>query len=119
MSKEEIGYLVLVLLVLFLIFLTILIMTIRKQMPLLLQAKTTITNPTQTVVLQKKDVLEIPVSYYQQIYTHQAIFQDIDTKKEITLYVTKDQEFDLLEKEDYIITHDGVVLFEARRSYLT
>jgi len=41
------------------------------------------------------------------------------TKKEITLYVTKDQEFDLLEQEDYTITHDGIVLFEARRSYLT
>lgn len=119
MTKEEIGYLVLIVLVLFLIFFMILIMTIRKQMPLFLQAKSAITNQIQTVVLRKKDQLEIAVSYYRQLYDYQAIFQDIYTKKEITLYVTKDQALDLFEKEDYTITHDGVVLFEARRSYLT
>ncbi|MCM1260015.1 MAG: hypothetical protein NC182_03660 [Prevotella sp.] len=119
MTKEEIGYLVLVLLALFFIFLFILIITIRKQMPLFLQAKSTMSNQTQIVVLQKKEQLEIPVSYYQQVYTYQAIFQDIYTKKEIVLYVTKDQELDLLEKEDYTIMHDGVVLFETRRSYWT
>ncbi len=119
MTKEEIGYLVVILLVLFLIGFMILIKTIQKQKPLFLQVKESIADQTHSVVLQKKNQLEIPVSYYQQTYTYQALFQDMYTKKEITLYVTKDQEFDLLEQEDYTITHDGIVLFEARRSYLT
>ena len=119
MTKEEIGYLVVILLALFLIGFMMLVRTIRKQMPLFLQVKESIAGQTHSVVLRKKNQLEIPVSYYQQTYTYQAVFQDMYTKKEITLYVTKDQEFDLLEQEDYTITHDGVVLFEARRSYLT
>lgn len=119
MSKEEIGYLVLLFLALFMIFLFVIILTIRKQMPVISQAKTLATDQRQTVIFLKAILLEYPVSYYHQTYTYQMIFQDIYSKKEIVLYATKDQQFDILEKEDYLITHDGLVLFEARRSYFT
>lgn len=119
MTKEEIGYLVLLLLALLMIFLFIIILTIRKQIPVISQAKILATDQKQTVVLQKAIALEYPVSYYHQVYTYQMTFQDIYTKKEVVLYATMDQQLDILEKEDYLIVHDGLVLFEARRSYFT
>lgn len=117
MDKQVIFYIALVSAILFGLFWLVIIVSISRQRGIIRQARSCFTDQQNTIIVKCIYPLEEPVHYYQKEYTHQLIGVDVITKQEVILYVTKIDASDFLEKDEYQITHDGVVMLEYKKNY--
>ena len=62
--------------------------------------------------------LGIPVNYYKKTYDYIATFYVPQSKSSIDLYVESYFHTDLIVNDKYIIEHDGLVMFECKKTYL-
>ncbi len=117
MTKEVTLYIIFILLTALSLFWLVIIITISKQKENFRQAKKCMIDQKNIIVIRLIKELDDPMYYYKKKYTHQIIGNDVDSNEEISLYVTNTDIVDFIEREEYQVIHDGVVLFEYHRNY--
>lgn len=117
MNKEEILILILILAFCFLALIYIIIKGINRNLNTLKTNKQYLPDQKDFVKVIKIEEVEIPQKFYSYIYSFIITFKSIDTGKVFDLYVEEYDAklFDI--DEEYHINHDGVVLFEYRKSF--
>lgn len=95
----------------------IIFISIFKQRNLFQQAKKSLNDQQNTLVIKRIKLLDEPSYFYRQKYTYQIIGIDIYTKEELVLYIMERDFHDFIENDEYQIIHDGVVVLEYRKNY--
>lgn len=117
MDRQIIFYVIIILVFSLGLFWLVIFLTIAKQKDLIRQARKCINDQQNTIVIRLIKRLDEPNYYYRKQYTHQIVGIDIYTKEEIVLYVTESDSKDFVEKDEYQVNHDGVVVLEYKKNY--
>lgn len=118
MEKNEIIVLVLIGVVLLLSFGFVFFVSLYKQRSAFQEFRKSFGEHKEEVILRKIEKLGIPVNYYKKTYDYIATFYVPQSKSSIDLYVESYFHTDLIVNDKYIIEHDGLVMFECKKTYL-
>ncbi len=61
--------------------------------------------------------LDTPEKYYNRHYNYLVRFENIDTHQSIDLYVIEYDASNIILDEEYVVNHDGIVLFSIRETF--
>jgi hypothetical protein len=62
--------------------------------------------------------LDTPEKYYNREYNYLVRFENIDTHQSIDLYVIEYDALNVIIDEEYVVNHDGIVLFSIRETII-
>ena len=118
MEKNEIIALVLIGVGLLLSFGFVFFVSLYKQRSAFQEFRKSFGEHKEEVILRKIEKFGIPVNYYKKTYDYIATFYVPQSKSSIDLYVESYFHTDLIVNDKYIIEHDGLVMFECKKTYL-
>ena len=113
---DEIIFIVILILALaFLAVITIIVVIAYRTIKTLDENKRFLLEQKDEVQLMALVNLESSKTYYNKSYTYIGIFQTINKNERLELYIEAFDARDLILDEEYLIIHDGVVLFEFHK----
>ena len=102
----------------FLMIIFIIVLVAKKTLRTLSENKRYLPEQKEHVKLIKLQKLEFFQTYYLKKYQYVAIFQTLKNEEILELLVEEYDAKELVVNEEYYVVHDGVVLFEYRRTFI-
>ena len=107
-----------VILIVLSIFIIAFVLVAKKTLRTLSENKRYLPEQKEEVKLIKLEKLEFFQTYYLKKYQYVAIFQTLKNEEILELLVEEYDAKELVVNEEYYVVHDGVVLFEYRRTFI-
>ena len=102
----------------FLMIIFIIVLVAKKTLRTLSENRRYLPEQKEEVKLIKLEKLEFFQTYYLKKYQYVAIFQTLKNEEILELLVEEYDAKELVVNDEYYVVHDGVVLFEYRRTFI-
>lgn len=119
MTKEEIGLLILIIVLAIFFITTIVLKSIAKTKTFVHENKQYLANQKDYVKLLEITPLEMPEYFYKREYKYEIVVKSLDNQQVYNLYILEYDVKVLEVNEDYNLCHDSVVVLEISKNFFS